>query len=115
MNTPLDKLDKLVIKEVTIDGIPRLVYMPSNDAIDPKEAIPADIFPILEEIYEGCSPRFLENLWVFLWSRKIRCADDFENPQAMQLVSQAIKLAIKHDNLSILQKVKEYQNGLRSK
>lgn len=98
-------------QEVIIDGLPRLVKISEDQYISADEAIPADIFPIIEEVFEGCSPEFLKNLWRQLWARDIRKLSDFNKPQVMNLLTQAIKLAVKQDGLSILQKVKEQSDG----
>lgn len=100
-----------VEQEVIINGLPRLVKMPEDQYVSVDEAIPADIFPIIEEVFEGCSPEFLGNLWRQLWVRGIRKLSDFNKPQAMNLLTQAIKLAVKQDGLSVLRKVKEQSNG----
>lgn len=99
------------VQEVSLDGLPRLVVLSENSEILPSEAIPADIFPIIEEVFEGCSPQFLKNLWLQLWAREMRTLSDFNKPQAMTLLSQAIKLAVRQDGLSVIQKIKEQQNG----
>ena len=99
------------VREVTINGLSRLVYGSTTESFQAEEAIPADIYPILEEVFEGCSTTFLNNLWAFLWARGIITMADFAKPQAMQLLTQAIKLAIKEDSLSVAKRIKEIQNG----
>lgn len=97
-------------QEVTIDGLPRLIYTPTNATVRPEEAIPADVFPVIEEVFEGCSNEFLRNLWLYLWARNLRTLVDFNNPKTMELLTQAIKLALKQDGLSVIKRIKELQN-----
>lgn len=98
-----------LVREVEIDleGIPRLVLMPSDVDLHPEEAIPCDAFDSLRELYSDVPEDFFNRLWFAFWERGLRRPSDFFNRRSTKLVQQSLKTVLRYDILSIQAKLKE--------
>lgn len=90
-------------------GIMRRVLVPADYAVQLQEGIPADMFDILDELYQDTPFSFRERLYNALWRRNVIEVQDLNTSQGASLYMAALKEAVKADAFSVITRVKELQ------
>lgn len=93
--------------EVEIDGIFRIMAVPTSGDVNPAEGIPRDAFPVVQTVFRDAPEEFVTRLWAHLWQFGLRRPNDYTTASANNVIAQALKLTIRKDVLTLKHAMKE--------
>jgi hypothetical protein len=92
------------------DGETRRVLLPANGEFRPEEGIPADMQPIVEQLYADATPAFRQRLWAALWRRNLIEPEQYLRPESAGVIRSALLEVLRYDALDLIAKAKEIQD-----